>query len=44
MPPRKSQPKTPTPVDAITHADKRANLPTADAHEFVAPEIELFSS
>src|SRR3954470_13926949 len=30
----------PTPVDAITHADKRANLPTADAHEFVAPEIE----
>jgi adenine-specific DNA-methyltransferase len=40
MPPRKSQPKTPTPVDAITHADKRANLPTADAHEFVAPEIE----
>src|SRR3954470_844319 len=30
----------PTPVDAITHADKRANLPTADAHEFVAPEVE----
>ena len=30
----------PTPVDAITHADKRANLPTADAHEFVSPEIE----
>ena len=30
----------PTPVDAITHADKRANLPTADAHEFVTPEIE----
>jgi adenine-specific DNA-methyltransferase len=40
MPPRKSQPKAPTPVDAITHADKRANLPTADAQEFVAPEIE----
>ncbi len=40
MPPRKSQPKTPTPVEAITHADKRANLPTADAREFVAPEIE----
>src|SRR6266700_2818784 len=40
MPPRKSQPKAPTPVDAITHADKRANLPTADARDFVAPEIE----
>ncbi len=34
------KPAGPTPVDAITHADKRANLPTADAHEFVAPEIE----
>ena len=40
MPPRKKAPTGPTPVDAITHADKRANLPTADAHEFVAPEIE----
>jgi adenine-specific DNA-methyltransferase len=29
-----------TPVDAITHGDKRANLPTADAHDFVAPEVE----
>ena len=34
------KPAGPIPVDAITHADKRANLPTADAHEFVAPEIE----
>ena len=34
------KPKGPTPVDAITHADKRANLPTADAHDFVAPEVE----
>jgi adenine-specific DNA-methyltransferase len=40
MPPHKSRPKGPTPVDAIMHADKRANLPTADAHDFVAPEIE----
>jgi len=41
MPPRKkATPAGPTPVDAITHADKRANLPTADAREFVAPEIE----
>jgi adenine-specific DNA-methyltransferase len=38
MPPKK--PTGPIPVDAITHADKRANLPTADAHEFVAPEVE----
>jgi adenine-specific DNA-methyltransferase len=38
MPPKK--PTGPTPVDAITHADKRTNIPTADAHEFVAPEIE----
>jgi adenine-specific DNA-methyltransferase len=40
MPPRKNAPPGPTPVDAITHADKRANLPTADAHDFVAPEVE----
>jgi len=32
--------KGPTPVDAITHADKRPNIPTADAQEFVSPEIE----
>jgi adenine-specific DNA-methyltransferase len=31
---------SPTPVEAITHADKRANLPTADAYEFVSPEVE----
>ena len=28
------------PVEAITHDDKRANLPTTDAQEFVAPEVE----
>jgi adenine-specific DNA-methyltransferase len=37
---RKTKPKGPKPVDAITHADKRVNLPTADAQEFVAPETE----
>jgi adenine-specific DNA-methyltransferase len=37
---RKSTSKGPKPVEAITHADKRANLPTADAQEFVAPETE----
>jgi adenine-specific DNA-methyltransferase len=28
------------PVDAITHTDKRTNLPTADAEDFVTAEIE----
>ena len=42
MPAAKSprKPAGPTPVDAIVHADKRANLPTADAQDFVAPEVE----
>lgn len=40
MPPRKSKTSGPTQVDAITHADTRANLPTADAQDFVAPELE----
>ncbi len=39
MPPRKSS-IGPRPVEAIIHADKRTNLPTADAQEFVGPEIE----
>ena len=37
---RKKAPTTPTPVEAITHEDKRANLPTADGHDFVSPEVE----
>jgi len=39
MPPRRTGP---TPVDAITHTDKRANLPTADprAQDFVTPDME----
>jgi len=40
MPPRRPRTTKPTQVDAITHSDKRANLPTADAQEFVAPELE----
>ncbi|MEX2652084.1 MAG: site-specific DNA-methyltransferase [Acidimicrobiia bacterium] len=41
MPTRKPKgPAKPTPVDAITHTDKRTNLPTADAQEFLAPELE----
>jgi len=39
MPPRSNKNADPTPVDAITHNDKRANLPTADAEDFVAPEV-----
>lgn len=30
----------PTPVEAITHQDKRKNLPTADAHHFVSPDVD----
>lgn len=40
MPPRRTAPAGPTPVDAIVHGDKRANLPTADAHDLITPEIE----
>jgi adenine-specific DNA-methyltransferase len=46
MPPKKPKAKTPTQVDAITHSDKRTNLPTADqaadwhANE-VTPPIEV---
>src|SRR6266511_5547681 len=28
----------PTPVDALTHDDKRMNIPTADAYDFVDEE------
>ena len=38
--PRRSAPKRPTPVEAITHKDTRTNIPTADAHDLVAPEVE----
>ena len=40
MPSRKKKPAGPTPVEAIVHTDKRTNLPTADAQEFVTPEVE----
>ncbi|WP_137723895.1 site-specific DNA-methyltransferase [Prescottella subtropica] len=32
---RNSKSTGPTPVDAIQHQDKRTNIPTADAHDFV---------
>lgn len=34
------RPAAAKPVEAFTHDEKRANLPTADAHDFVDPEIE----
>jgi adenine-specific DNA-methyltransferase len=37
---RKKKPAGPTHVDAITHGDKRANIPTADAHDLVTPTVE----
>jgi len=37
---RKQKPTGPTPVDAITHGDKRTNIPTADAHDLVTPTVE----
>lgn len=40
MPPRPKKPAGPTPVEAIVHADKRANLPTADAYELVTPDVD----
>ncbi len=38
--PASKRPAGPMPVEAITHADKRANLPTSDASDFVDPEID----
>ncbi len=37
---KKGAKAAPTPVEAITHTDKRANLPLAGAAEFVSPEVE----
>ncbi|MHB1535642.1 MAG: hypothetical protein ACYC1D_13750 [Acidimicrobiales bacterium] len=40
MAPAKKAPAGPTPVEAIVHPDKRVNLPTSDASEFVTPDVE----
>lgn len=37
---RRTKQTGPTPVDSITHGDKRTNIPTADARAFVDPAIE----
>jgi adenine-specific DNA-methyltransferase len=39
MPPRKKTATEPTPVEAIVHSDTRANLPTADAQDFVSDDV-----
>ena len=39
VPPQK-KPSGPKPVEATIHPDKRSNIPTADAQDFVAPEVE----
>jgi adenine-specific DNA-methyltransferase len=36
----RNSPKGPTPVDSIKHGETRKNIPTADAQDFVTPEIE----
>lgn len=33
-------PKGPTPIESIVHDEKRSNIPTADARDFVAPDVE----
>ena len=38
MPPRKKAPSGPIPVESIQHPDKRVNIPTADAQEWVRAE------
>ncbi len=41
MPRKTTSPKSGrTPVEALTHEEKRSNIPTADAHSFVPPEVE----
>ena len=37
---RRSKPAGPTPIEATQHPEKRANIPTADAHDFVDPALE----
>ena len=37
---RKKAPNRPTPVEAITHNETRTNIPTADAHDLVSPDVE----
>jgi adenine-specific DNA-methyltransferase len=40
MPPRRKPTTGPKSIESITHVDKRTNLPTADAQEFITPGVE----
>ena len=37
---RNTTPKGPIQIGAVQHGDKRLNIPTADAHDFITPDIE----
>ncbi len=37
---KKTQPSRPVDIEAIVHNDKRTNIPTADAQDFLDPEAE----
>jgi adenine-specific DNA-methyltransferase len=41
MPQRKKAAKGPTPIEALTHEDKRINIPTADAQDFLDESVKL---
>jgi adenine-specific DNA-methyltransferase len=43
MPARQRATEGPIPVEAVRHADKRANIPTADAKDFVSAEAAKVS-
>ncbi|MBF4999761.1 site-specific DNA-methyltransferase [Nocardia sp. BSTN01] len=38
---RKAKPAGPTPVESINHRDKRTNIPTADAQDFIDPQTQV---
>ena len=42
--PQKPDKRNPTPIDAITHADKRTNIPTEELRDFVAADEETPST
>ncbi len=41
---KKKKAAGPVPVESIVHDDRRTNIPTADAHDLVTPEIEKVES
>lgn len=41
---KKKKATGPVPVESIVHDDRRTNIPTADAHDLVTPEVEKVES